>query len=258
MGKSNLDQLFQERLGDLTISPSDAVRKVFNDRLSYRRKVSIIRKISFAASILIVLGAGFLGFNQFMGNPRIALEEIAQSGINDMNLFENIDSKSISIPLAKSDRDIKSFEETDVDDVLKNQQNQIIDSDKPAEPELSIMLVEAVEDENKYDQESEMAETENPIVAGSPVEGRLIEYSIIEPESKPEEQLATNEPIKITMEYKSSGNKSKESKIKQLYSKIDNMKSADEVFGDLRTLKDKVFAFNFKKENKVENQNNLE
>ena len=257
MVKRNLDQLFQEKLGDMTISPSDAARQVLKERIIYRSRVGLVKKIGIAASIIFVIGAGFLGFNQLKEqSPRIALEESVQAVENELELFEGVDNKSISIPLAQMDKKIESsgMVEEDSEPIVKS--DQVIDIENPVTVEPSGMLVEA-------DPEEEIEKIGNAIVAEGhiegQVEGRLIEYSIIEPESSQEEQLATVEPIKITIEYKFSGSRSKkESKIKQLYIKINKMKPADEVFGDLRTLKDKVFALNFKKENKVENQKKSE
>lgn len=255
MGKSNLDQLFQKRLGDMAISPSDATRKVFSDRISYRRRIGLIKKIGIAASILIVIGAGFLGFYQLKEQTlRIALEESVHGLENELDLFEGIDNNRIAIPLTKIDQNIGSSEmpEGDAESSVKGDQANGID--KPVNQEPAVMLVEADMNESQFDLNGEIKKIENEIVKEDQVDGRLIEYYIFDPDSNPDEQLATNKPLKITIEYKFSGKKSnKQSKIKQLYSKIDNMKPADEVFGDLRTLKDKVFALNFKKENKVEN-----
>jgi hypothetical protein len=255
MGKNNLDQLFQKGLGDMAISPSDAAKKVFSDRISYHRRIGLIKKIGIAASILIVIGAGFLGFYQLKEQtPRIALKESAYAVENELDLFEGIDNNRIAIPLTKIDQNIESSEmlKGDAESFVKGDQVNGIDT--PVNQEPAVMLAVAYMNESQFDLNGDMKEIENEIIAENQVEGRLIEYYIIDPESNPDEQLAANKPLKITIEYKFSGKKSnKESIIKKIYSKIDNMKPADEVFGDLRTLKDKVFALNFKKEKKVEN-----
>jgi hypothetical protein len=65
-----------------------------------------------------------------------------------------------------------------------------------------------------------------------------------------------HEPMKITIEYIASGNKDtqSESKRSNFYSKLDNMKTMNEVLGDLRSYKDRLFALDFKKEEKVNNE----
>ena len=85
-------------------------------------------------------------------------------------------------------------------------------------------------------------------------ESTYIEYFVADPDILEEDQV--REPVKITIEYIASGKKDEqsESKRRNFYSKLDNMKTMNEVLGDLRSYKDRLFALDFKKEEKVNNK----
>lgn len=255
MEKNNLDQLFQEKLGNARISPSDGAIQVFNDRMNLRKRAILFRRIGVAASIVIVIGIGIVGFNQITErNSRIALEMALSPGDEMVNVLEDKVIKEIPLPQVVKDNNYSNNDKVEAnrEDIIIS--DQVVESGQTIPGKSLAMLVEpsGIEVKNETDV---ITETEISYEPDSQTGGRFIEYSIVEDNNISENQFAVSEPVKITIEYKSSGNKTKkESKIKQLYSRMDNMKSADEVFGDLRTLKDKVFALNFKKENKVENQ----
>ena len=91
-------------------------------------------------------------------------------------------------------------------------------------------------------------------------ESSYIEYLVADPDIMGDEQsqdISTEdqvrETMKITIEYIASGNKDtqSESKRSNFYSKLAKMKTMDEVLGDIRTYKDRLFALDFKKEEKV-------
>ena len=103
----------------------------------------------------------------------------------------------------------------------------------------------------------------NQLVQEQIEENTYIEYFVADPDIKSDEQSTdissedqTQEPMKITIEYIASGNKDTQSKSKRksFYSKLDNMKSVDEVLGDLRSYKDRLLALDFKKEEKVSDE----
>jgi hypothetical protein len=112
---------------------------------------------------------------------------------------------------------------------------------------------------NEKIEEQETAETE-PLIADQADEGVYIEYVTVNPEASEFPREKAYEPVKITIEYIASGKSKGQSETdrKKFYSKMDNMKSVNEVLGDIRTYKDRLFALDFKKENKTKGEENSE
>ena len=93
-------------------------------------------------------------------------------------------------------------------------------------------------------------------VADKTDEKSYMEYNIGEPGAALEDEDSAREPVRITIEYISSGsNKRKQQeKIKDFYARMDDIKGIDEVYGDLREFKDRLFALDFMNNKKVKNE----
>ena len=263
MERNKIESLFKDKLEGLTIEPSNEARERFEGKIQYQRRRVMIKRISIAASILLLMFAGIYSIRIFEtdkidlsmgesfdagdGSEIAILNEVPGPRSNPPEQNENpaLDEETVINMEYSSTR---NSELSTVRNISQNaEENEINNIDPEAGAE------EFVGTDQEYDES----------IARQVEKSTYIEYFVADPDMlkneqsehvSPSDQQA--EPMKITIEYIASGDKSRQSESKRsnFYSKLDNMKSVDEVLGDIRTYKDKLFALDFKKEEKINNE----
>jgi hypothetical protein len=263
MERNKIESLFKDKLEGLIIEPSNEARERFAGKIQYQRRRVMIKRISIAASILLFMFAGIYSIGIFQtdkidlsmgesfdagdGSEIAILNEVPGPQSNPQEQNENpIFDEETAINMEYSST--RNSETGTVGNISQNLEGNEIKNIYPStDIEVSVGM------DQEYD-ESITRQVE---------ESTYIEYFVADPDMLKNEQSEhvspadqQAEPMKITIEYIASGDKSRQSETKRsnFYSKLDNMKSVDEVLGDIRTYKDKLFALDFKKEEKVNNE----
>jgi hypothetical protein len=254
MENKQLEQLFKGKLGSVVIEPSKAANDLFAKKVQVRKQKIFIKRIGIAASIFFVALGGLYTFLPDKAE-KIDLAEDETIKIDlGIDIAENEAGKMIDIPSGKEVLVIDDNSNLDMDGQRQmaerpgfnvppndtNDENPAVNLDELVVDE---GLANVVMDEQEIDM----------MIDDHVKESVYVEYFIEDPEGSVQSGKVQYEPVKITIEYIASGKNKEKSKAdrKAFYSRIDNMKSVDEVFGDLREYKDRLFALDFKKENKV-------
>jgi len=263
MERNNLESLFKDKLEGLVIEPSNGARERFARKIQYQRRSVLVKRFSIAASILLLTFAGIFSFRIFE-TDKIDLskgEAFNAGNESEIAVLKNVPSPRSITPGQSEDR----ITENTIAINLRNSSSgkseinangnlaAIAQGNKDLEMDPKIDMEGLAGNDQKY----------NDLIAGQEDESAYIEYFVADPDLMVDEQIEEvstvdqeREPMKITIEYIASGEKDKQSESKRsnFYSKLDNMKTMDEVLGDIRTYKDKLFALDFKKEEKVNNK----
>jgi len=264
MENRRLEQLFKDKLSEMIIEPSTAAQDVFARKIQISRQRILINRISIAASILLL---ALIGIYAFLPNKADKVD-LSQDGTLILDQTEGIadndDGQILDLSTehkeALSDKNLPSDVETKGDtpgpQVTSSGITNMENSNSKKLAINSETLIEMEDEENEFHQEKEI----ETLIADHVKESVYVEYFIDDPGSKDQLELQQHKPIKITIEYIASGKNKEEPDAgrKSFYSKLDNVKSIDEVLGDLRTYKDRLFALDFKKENKVKDEDKLE
>lgn len=260
MERNNIEGLFKGKLEGLVIEPSSGARERFAKKIQKRRRSVLVKRFSIAASILFFAFAGIYSY-RILDTDKIDLSkrEALDSGFEfEIGVLKNLPSPR-AIASGHSEDPIP---ENTLAIRLRNS------STENPEPYANLAVKAQGYEDIEMDPETDMegiaaADTEyDELIEGQEDESTYIEYFVADPELGVDQhavEVSTvdkeREPLKITIEYIASGEKGKqsESKLSNFYSKLDNMKTMDEVLGDIRTYKDKLFALDFRKEEKVNN-----
>jgi len=263
MERNNLEGLFKDKLEGLVIEPSNGARETFARKIQYRRRNVLLKRFSIAASILLFTFAGIYSF-RILETDKIdfSMGEAFDSGYESENaVLKNVPNpRSITpgqseVPIPENEIAInlrnsspgKSEINANGNLAAKAQGNEDIEMD----PKIDLEGLAATDQE--YEE----------LIAGQEDKSAYIEYFVTDPDLVVDEQVVEvstvdqePEPMKITIEYIASGVKGKQSESKRnnFYSKLDNIKTMDEVLGDIRTYKDKLFALDLRKEEKINNK----
>lgn len=245
MERNKIEGLFKNKLEGLELEPSSASREKFAGMIRNKRQKVLIRRIGIAASILLFTFAGIYSYRT-LNTDKIDLSrgESFDPGYD----LEIAILKHMPVPRSIPAVQNKNPQKVTPDNYSINaQRNEEAYFNSATEPAGSI----------------ESGQEYNELVAGQEEESNYIEYFVAD-KNKPEDEQKENvlsddqpyEPMKITIEYITSGEKGSQSESKRsnFYSKLDNMKTMEEVLGDIRTYKDRLFALDFKKEEKINNK----
>jgi hypothetical protein len=257
MENKKLEELFKNKLDGMVIEPSEASQDVLNRKIQLLKQKTLVRKISVAASVLLVVMAGIYAFLPNKNEKKEAYQQ-HELPINDhgdqlveVEFFDSPDidrsEKNISIQedyIREESPTATSGDRTDNLDTDNTVREQLASGNEALRPEETLLASEF--------QEQEVDE----MMTGQVEENVYIEYYMKEADSGRLVEESKHEPMKITIEYIASGDKKEESqsKLKEFYSKMDNMKGVDEVIGDFRSYKDRLFALDFKNNKKVNNE----
>ncbi len=268
MERNKIEDLFRDKLEGYNLEPSIEARDRFQGMIQRMRRKVMIRRIGIAASILLFTFAGIYSvrtlntdkidlakgefFDTVYNTGMAAVNEVPEPGLISPNEDEKTIAESEMVNEVNNPADGASSTENSKAGSLES--NAVIaqanENEKfQADKEQTGFVV----DDRDHGQLSEEHNAENS----------YIEYYVADPDLIEDENSGnisiedqTPEPMKITIEYIASGNKDEksESKSSNFYSKLDKMKTVDEVLGDIRTYKDRLFALDFKREEKVNNQ----
>jgi len=257
MENERLEQLFKDKLAGMVIEPSRSARDNFAGKIKIQKQKTLIRRISIAASILLVALAGIYGFFPDTKDKT----GLSQDGSSIMDQVGEVDQARISDEVADADLALSSSLAEDSDKASAVQQawempvdESIIEKENSDDKVLADSNITSKEEE-PVNTVMEEPETET-LIADHADENVYVEYFIEEPGAGSQSSEASYEPIKITIEYIASGNSNdkQQSKLKEFYARMDNMKGMDEVYGDLREYKDRLFALDFMNNKKVKNE----
>lgn len=263
MERNNLEDLFRDKLEGLVIEPSNVARESFARKIQYKRRSVLVKRFSIAASILLFISAGIYSYNILETNKiDLSRGEAFDSGYE----FELTDLKNVPDPRTitpwQNEDDIK---ENAMAFRLGNSTNGTPAINENANLASKSQGYEGSEMDPEIDIEGLAGadQRNDELIADPEANSAYREYFVADPDLVVDEQLEEEvttvdrerKPIKITIEYIASGEKGRQSESKRsnFYSKLDNMKTMDEVLGDIRTYKDKLFALDFGKEEKVNN-----
>ncbi len=268
MERNRIENLFKDKLDGFGLEPSTEARDKFQRMIHSRRRKVMIRRIVIAASIFLFAFAGIYSFKT-LNTDKVDLAEgeffDTSYGI-EMAIENEVQEPGSIIP----GEDEKTIPKSEMANHIKSPSNGGSSTENSKSDNIKSYAVIAQADENEklksdtdppgsvgddqeYDQLSEEQNAENS----------YIEYFVADPDIMEDEQSKNisiedqvREPMKITIEYIASGNKDtqSESKRSNFYSKLNKMKTMDEVLGDIRTYKDRLFALDFKREEKVDNE----
>ena len=254
MKADRLEKLYREKLYDLKIEPSEKAAKLFDERLSAKVRKLWVTRISIAASVLLVAVTGALLIfpdqeQNFISERSNVAEGYITQGTSE-NTGETGQKESYEIAAVKENdragsgpvelknkKKTQSIEDEEADKELIPQPESITKS-----PELAVGIKDPLaEKTGNPDELMEQDTKQETIMANKDMPG-----------NKP--------PVKITIEYiagnsKSGADTNPKKIMKTFYSNVNNLLYPDEVLGDIRSLKDQLFALDLKNENKSETQN---
>lgn len=267
MENKDLEKLFRNKLESLVMEPSAKARDTFARDLRSANRRIILRKISIAAAILLLLSSGTIFILQ---NDRVAKVSLTDKEENRVvnekgTAFQFKEERNVPRPSIKAGTSRAESDGIQIPAQPGNERAGI--KDHPNGPGVTVgsynatseeylaSSIEAGIEQNTRSQTGQHDGDMDPVQSGLEGENRHIEYYIETQGERSEAMITSRDPVKITIEYKASeSNKEKsQSRLKEFYSRIDNVKGMDEVIGDIRTYKDRLFTLDFKNREKVNN-----
>jgi len=263
-----LEKIFQEKLRDLRLEPSERAKNLVYQKIKKRGRIILYKRFSIAASMVLISSIGIFYFLTGTKNVGFVQEKVENPGTEE--IYEN---KDINVGISSSQEN-----ETPVDKEIRSNPLRV-NEDNPANSEISNKdrthserLVENTKPEIVTTQDSlrdvssgslltydTVSASEAGIALAPDAIGHSRNYTETVASGSPEER----EPLKITIEYIASGSRGKtspdqKSHVGELYSKMNQLVYPEEVMGDIRTFKDQLFAFDFINVRKIETQKNKE
>lgn len=293
MENKQLEKLFRDKLSGMVIEPSGDARNKFEGKIQGRRRRLMARRIGIAASILLVMLIGIYVFipgtpeqgdlaqNKTQRLDKVKGDKKATYAPDGMEQEEETSespgkmSGKMEATGPKETTPVRNMAKGAVPDGNTTERTitdgNSIEGTMTVGPSAGESLARASQDRENDLPASGMdnstpdneqfdaltGEKDNTAsVAGKTDEKSYMEYNIEEQGVVIEDEDAAREPVRITMEYISSGsNKRKQQeKIKDFYARMDDIKGIDEVYGDLREFKDRLFALDFMNNKKVKNE----
>jgi hypothetical protein len=267
MKNKALERIFQEKLGDLRMEPSEQTKDLVYHRIKKRGRIILYKRLSIAASVVII---SFLGVFYFL--PGYQDEKIVQD--NSISSPETMESPSV--------RESLSMDGSEKFQVPEEEDTKLRDSDPEKRDRAyreSTLDNQATSENQKVEKKPEKDRSQEPALSvpvarrqpisgmdslpGQPVDPDISGLSEEIPIQQPLADQGGQRPFKITIEYIASGSKTKslpESKrmAKEFYSRMNGLVYPEEVLGDIRSFKDQILAFDFINAKKVETQNKKE
>ena len=256
-----MDQMIRRKLADHIESPSENATIRMMEAIQLRRNRTLMRKWSIAASVLLVLGLVSyftVTFNPTTEPVAIQLQVEEPGAAIDQNFLPPDEA-----PAVQGDDPVLSDRV-----MLAGSENQghAVDHYEPIYENENLETTSGV----KKVESDKVALSEILAAEAQGVTDSLVSRPLLiaqAPERLPEmvnevmvEEPNSESPVlkkKVVIEYKSSSAVANNSKLRKMYERLDNMKSADEMLADLRTMKDQFFAFEFiRKDKDLNNQNN--
>lgn len=268
MERNRMESLFKDKLEGYVLEPSMEARDRFQGMIQRKRRKVIIRRISIAASILLFTFAGIYSFRTY-NTDKVDLAEgdfFDTASGSEMAIVNEVPQPASIFP----GEDEKTIPESEMANIIKSSVDGGLSTEnsKSGNIEKDVIMAQAGERElfkSETDHQVSVGNDEEyeQLIEEQVKESNYIEYFVADPDIMSVEQSGdissedqAHEPMKITIEYIASGSKDTQSESKRsgFYSKLDKMKTMDEVLGDIRTYKDRLFALDFKKEEKVNNE----
>jgi hypothetical protein len=254
MKTDRLEELFQEKFSDLRVEPTERAKSRFEEKLTFRNRWVWMKRISIAASFLIIAIAGTWILSPSNEESVISKRSNIVSG---------------EIDLSKTSNDDKGMNNTQIADIKEEKKKKEV-----------LIIKEKSEKTSEYIAEIPLQSIQDPIeTIDLPIEKELLVENETEmvPDTMPEPGMIINEiesetfatvekekrsgePVKITIEYiaGNSGQKGGSRQVanmKEFYNKVNDLLYPDDVLGGIRSLKDQIFVFDLKNVNKTETQN---
>lgn len=273
MKDKSLELIFREKLEDLRIEPSDQAKDLIHQRIKKRGRIILYRRLSIAAGIILIMTVGlFYLLPREKTNPIANQLEMPEDKSGPVSPGDTPVRKEMPVTaLSKGDtemevprpRDAEKIEPADLTKEVRRDEEM----NREKEPARGPQLVEGIDEkrgpadsypavavepqvlpENTSVPESDQLPGEDPVFLSDEVE---------------ESSAGKEEPVKITIEYIASGSKSRKpgtskTQLGEFYSRMNKLVYPEEVLGDIRSLKDQLFALEFINRKSTNTQNNKE
>jgi len=270
MENNKLEHLFNNKLDGYTIEPSQAAQKKFSRQILNQKRRIILYRVGIAATVVLLVTAGIYAFlpgdngqvDLVVSDAYEIQGELAAPVVKplpDQEVQTDAEKTFIALQETQGDLDGTPIDET----VASSGQERI--QDIADEPEIAIPDVS----DSGPSGISEVPVTMLAAEVGRNTATENFQEDVLQNDWKQETVIQheisgleeqQREPIKITIEYIASGKNQGQSEPgrKNFYSRLDKMKTVEEVIGDIRTYKDRLFALDFNKEEKETKNENSE
>lgn len=245
MENNKIDRLFHDNLEGMEITPSARAYNQFESLLGKKNKRIYFRYAAGIAGLLLVLSGSFFLINDLQ--KTVTLEN--RTGIDHtvsaipaeetIQIRESITEEKPQIPaketLITDNRKVNTTVSPDLYQEAKKPSLDLPVLDNRDSLSLAPILLTEVMNENPP---GEIIEAIQPVLA-----------EVTDDDTLPEKEGEIHIPTGITIEYFSDKNLKKNKKIKntlnRLVAQTQQLKSPEELYGDIRNLKDELLAFNF-------------
>ncbi len=267
MKNKSLEQIFREKLGELKIEPSERAIDVFNKKLKSRGRIVLIRKLSVAAGLFLIGLIAVLYFNpgaekvslqQEIRNPYEVQPTQDNSEINPVNPDTTTETLATYPQLSAKKQNTAIEDDNHSESLLTH--SEIMKSDPAILPEKNETLYRKQSKEilDTLGNLSDYTNGTRGFLSGVNEDSMNLQSDLSGLIAS--RQMEDRKPVKITIEYFSSGSKDMDSithksRIRALYAKMNELVYPDDVLGDVRSFKDQLFTLDFIKRDKSEIQN---
>jgi hypothetical protein len=277
MKDKSLESIFRQKLEDLSIEPSDRAKDLIRLRIKKRGRIILYRKLSIAASILLIITSGIFYLvpekeeNTLAGEMETAGEK--RDLIVDKDTAENreiMEVPQVAQSPYRDNREAQPMQDSEREESGKSTppiQENAGAIDKIDKDVYFPIIVATGDSPEEKPNSLRIASLENQFPPENTYEEKINLHPIEAPELlsdvSTDETSEAEESTKITIEYIASGSKGKEAgasktQVGELYSKVNKLVYPDEVLGNIRSLKDQLFAFEFINRKSTHTQNNKE
>ncbi len=274
MKDKSLESVFRHKLEDFSIEPSARAKDLIRQRINKRGRIILYRRLSVAASIVVITVMGV--FYLIPDHKEITLAEQRDTPDKKQDLVVNEDTTEIK-KIAEVQKSVQS--RTGTGDDQKSQSTRNSEREVPAKSNQNETEKPEIRDKEVHFPMAVTAEEKSDIPdsiqIASPGDLLLPDNRFTEitedtgedpmrlSEVSAGQSAAAEKPLKITIEYIASGSKGKRSgnpktQAGELYSKVNKLVYPNEVLGDIRSLKDQLFALEFINRKSTHTQNNKE
>lgn len=273
MKDKSLESIFRKKLEDLRIEPSDQAKGLIRQRIKKRGRIVLYRRLSIAAGILLIVTIGLIYLlPQEKKNPVVNQLDLPGkqpgSASSEEAQFQHEMPKMVPSK-TDTERGVSGSMEAEKRDPVKltpevNRGEDKIREEVPVPP--THLADRNAETASPVDS-TQYASEDSPNYLGSPFPQELANLPVDGPArlmtEVHEASPGKEEPVKITIEYIASGSKTRKqgaskTQLGEIYTRMNKLVYPEEVLGDIRTLKDQLFALEFINRKSTHTQNNKE
>lgn len=273
MKNKSLETIFRQKLENLRIEPTDRAKNLILQKIKKRGRIILYRRLSVAASILLVTSLGIIYLMPGINNTSLIQQKEAIGEIRDLSQEKDTPEKRevSKVPQVTQSLPRNNTEEQPMERVEEvkaggaEESDHVISNNAGEYKNISLALISKEKSEQFPVPDSLHIASlkDQPSLNISPGLEKKPDSLLDEIHHTDQVAVETkkdNEPMKITIEYIASGSKKNVPRnpithAGGLYSKVNKLVYPDEILGDLRSLKDQLFALDFINRKSNETQN---